>query len=140
MSPPLSRTLHPTLQVNANTGALSTSVLIDFEVGPRFYQLQVNLVDNGTKLPGPQTTSVTLNITILNVNDPPLLLSPNVTGVPENSPIGSTVYSLVSWDQDGHVVTHSIAGGNVNSGVRVCGVTSLCCNPVTLLWVIVLHC
>ncbi len=75
-------------------------------------------MDDGVTIPGPQTTSVTLNITIINVNDPPLMLSPNVTGVPENSIIGSTVFTVVSSDEDGHVVTHVIAGGNVNSGVR----------------------
>ena len=32
----------PAFQVNADTGALSTSVTINFETGPRFYQLQVN--------------------------------------------------------------------------------------------------
>jgi hypothetical protein len=103
--------------VNANTGALSTSVLISYETGPRSYQLQVNLVDNGTKLPGIQTTSVTLSITILNVNDPPLLVSPNTTGIPENSILGSTVYTFIASDEDGHAIAFAIVGGNNNTGV-----------------------
>ena len=83
---------------------------------------QVNLVDNGIKLPGIQTTSVTLSITVLNVNDPPLLVSSNLTGIPENSIIGSTVYTFVASDEDGHAIAFTIVGGNNNTGVRgACG-------------------
>ncbi len=107
----------PAFQLNPNTGELATSVLISYEPGPRSYQLQVDLVDNGVKLPGIQRTSVVLSITIVNVNDPPLLVTPNVTGVPENSAIGSTVHTMLASDEDGHTVAYSIVGGNNNTGV-----------------------
>ena len=107
----------PAFQINELTGALATLTLINFELGPRTYSLQVDLVDNGVKLPGIQRTSVVFNITIVNVNDPPLLYSSNLTIVPENSPIGSVVYRFVPMDEDNDTVTFTILSGNINTGV-----------------------
>ncbi len=105
----------PAFQLNPNTGELATSVLINFEPGPRSYQLQVDLVDNGVKLPGIQRTSVVLSITIVNVNDPPLFLSPNVTVVDERQAPGTIVYNVLTSDEDGDAVECFIVSGNANT-------------------------
>ena len=100
---------------------------LNFEVGPRYYELEVDVTDDNVS---PLTVHLVFNVTIINVNDPPLLVSPNVTGVPENSIIGSTVYTFLSSDEDGNRVTYSIVGGNLNTGVRGGGAGSAtwhCC-------------
>jgi hypothetical protein len=38
---------YPAFQVDADTGALATWVTIDYETGPRFYQLQVSMGGGG---------------------------------------------------------------------------------------------
>ena len=63
------------------------------------------------------TTRFVLNISVVNMNDPPLLTSPNVTGIPENSALGSTQYQFVSFDEDADVVNYTIIAGNNNTGV-----------------------
>ncbi len=75
---------------------------------------QIDVTDNNAS---PLTTSLIFNITIVDVNDPPLLSSPNVTSVPENSPLGSTSYQFRYVDDENHAVAYSIVGGNLNTGV-----------------------
>ena len=104
----------PAFQVDNVTGLLSTATLIDYEVGPRSYNLQIALQDNGTKVPGPQRVIVTVTVTVVDVDDPPLLTSANVTSVVENTPIGNVVYTFQSFDADGDNVTCYIIGGNFN--------------------------
>ena len=103
----------PAFQLHNVTGMLSTSVLVDYEPGPRFYGLQIALQDNGTKIPGPQRTIVTVNITVLDLNDPPLLTSPNVTSVENNVTVGTIFYRYDSFDEDGDTVTCGIISGQV---------------------------
>jgi hypothetical protein len=69
--------------------------------GPRNYSLRFNLTDDAVTVPGPNiSTIVTVNVTVVDVNDPPALRSANVTTVPENSALGTTVFSLVMVDED----------------------------------------
>ncbi len=107
----------PAFQINELTGALATLTLINFELGPRTYSLQVDLVDVSVKLPGIQRTSVVFNITIVNVNDPPLLYSPNVTYIPENKLPDEVVYRFVPMDEDNDTVSCFIVGNNNNTAV-----------------------
>ena len=86
-------------------------------MGPRSYNLQIALQDNGTRVPGPQRVIVSLTITIVNVNDPPLLVSSNTTTVPENSFLSAVVYTFVSFDEDNDTVSYAIIAGNLNTGV-----------------------
>jgi hypothetical protein len=89
---------------------------LNWEVGPRYYELEVDVTDDNAS---PLTVHLVFNVTIVNRNDPPLLVSPNTTGVPENSIIGSTVYTFIASDEDGDRIAYSIVGGNLNTGVRV---------------------
>ncbi len=101
-------------------------------------------MDDGTKLPGIQITSVVFNITILDVNDPPLFLSPNVTIVPEIQEPGTVVYTIQPFDADGDEVQCYIIGGNDNTAVMVNGSAapafaidpSASCNLTTASWLV----
>jgi hypothetical protein len=81
----------------------------------RFYALQVVLYDISTKAPGPQSTPVTFFITITDLNDPPELISPNVTVVDENSLYTDVVYTFQAYDEDGHSVTFTIDPSPLNN-------------------------
>ena len=91
--------------------------------GPKVYNLVLNITDNGVP---PLTTLFTIQVTITDVNDPPVLISTNETSVPlfsteslrlspltrcfcfaavpENSQISVTLFQMVAFDEDGHTV------------------------------------
>ncbi len=96
-------------------GGLAPTSMLNYELGPRRFTLLVDVTDNNPM--GPKTSRFPLNITIVNVNDPPLLYSSNLTIVPENSLIGSVVYRFVPMDEDNDTVTFTILSGNINTGV-----------------------
>lgn len=73
--------------------------MIDYETGPRYFDLMVNLSDNGTTLPGNQVTPVVIRVNILNANDPPWFLSPNFTSVLEYTRFGTPIMNVSYFDQ-----------------------------------------
>ena len=77
---------------------------LNFEVGPRYYELEVDVTDDNVS---PLTVHLVFNVTIINFNDPPLLVSPNVTGVTYR---GQSVWNV--WG-----AIHTINGGEVNAAI-----------------------
>ncbi len=53
---------------------------------------------------------------MVNINDPPLWVSANVTVVPEEQAVGTVVYTFVTSDEDNDTVSCFIVAGNVNTG------------------------
>jgi hypothetical protein len=94
---------------------VQTFTLVDYEAGPKQFDLRVDLVDEGTKPPVYQRTSIIFHITVLDANDPPEITSRNYTTVDENTPVGTIVYNTTFLDQDGDKVTCALGSGNVNT-------------------------
>ncbi len=124
-------------RVHPTTGGFIPRSYLSFEPGPRSYLLVLDVTDNSPL--GSLTSRFVFNVSIVNVNDPPLLMSPNVTGIPENSVIGSTQYTFVVFDEDRDGVTMTIVSGNLNTGVTPAvpafslGATSGLLLPLSLL-------
>lgn len=100
--------------INPATGQITVanSSVLNFEVNPVFV-LTVTAMDNGV----PALTSANGFVTI-NLTDQPE--TPVVTGatvnLPENSPAGTSVHTVVATDQDaGTTLTYSFASGNRNN-------------------------
>lgn len=100
--------------INAATGQITvlTPSALNFEVTPQFV-LTVTAMDNGVPALTSANGFVTINLTDAAEN-------PVVTGatvnLPENSPAGTSVHTVVATDQDaGTTLTYAFIGGNRNN-------------------------
>ncbi len=114
--------------INTATGQITVAnpAAVNFEVNPVF-QLTVTATDNGV----PPLTSpvgiVTINLTNLNENP---VVTPAMVMLPENSPVGTPVHTVVANDQDaGQTLTYAITGGNVNANGTIPNVFAI--DPAT---------
>ncbi len=114
--------------INAATGQITVAnpAAVNFETNPVFL-LNVTATDNGVP---PLTSSigvVTINLTDLNEN--PVVTAAAVT-IPENSPAGTPVTTVVAVDQDvGQTLTYAIIAGNVSANGSITNVFNI--DPVT---------
>jgi hypothetical protein len=67
-------------QVGLLSGDFSSATLINYETGPRYYEVRLNITDDGAPWNVSLTTTFLIFVDVIDVNDPPLLTSPNVTG------------------------------------------------------------
>ncbi len=102
--------------LNPTTGVLSVAGSLDYETLPS-YTLNVSVTDNGT--PTPATGTAVVEITVNNVNDPPVVL-PVTFSVPENSVLGTTVGSLTVTDPEtGQTHSFAIQSGNISDAFAI---------------------
>ncbi len=98
-------------QINSATGVITVKTLaaINFEVNPVF-NLVVAVSDG---VGAPVNSNVTINLT--NVQEAPVV-TPATVMLAENSPVGTSVHTVVASDDDvGQSLTYAITGGNVNN-------------------------
>ncbi|MEO1211196.1 MAG: cadherin domain-containing protein, partial [Cyanobacteria bacterium J06638_20] len=96
-------------QITVNTGAN-----LDAE-GLDFYQLTIEARD-----PGNNTDEVTATVTINDVNEAPVVTSPNTASINENSPDDALVIALQANDPDaGQTLSYSIIAGNENGAFDI---------------------
>lgn len=100
--------------INAVTGQITVAnpAAVDFEVNPVFV-LNVTATDNGAPSLVSPVGVVTINLT--NQQETPVVQAAMVL-LPENSPVGTLVHTVVATDQDaGQTLTYAITGGNTNN-------------------------
>ncbi len=100
--------------INAVTGQITVAnpAAVDFETNPVFV-LNVTATDNGAPSLVSPVGVVTINLT--NQQETPVVQSAMVL-LPENSPVGTLVHTVVATDQDaGQSLTYAITGGNTNN-------------------------
>ncbi|WP_343525506.1 cadherin domain-containing protein [Sphingomonas sp.] len=88
--------------IDSRTGALSFRSAPDYESGQHSYQVQVLASD------GSLATTQTLTVNVTDVDEPPVITSPNSVSVAENS---RTVMTVEARDPEGHALQYSITGG-----------------------------
>jgi VCBS repeat-containing protein len=96
--------------IDANTGVITTATsTLDFETMPLF-NLTVQVTDNGVPA---LSSSATVTINVLDLNEQPVILGPTVFNVAENRPVGHVVGQLNAFDPDlGQTLTWSLTGGD----------------------------
>ncbi|MCK5644718.1 MAG: cadherin domain-containing protein, partial [Gammaproteobacteria bacterium] len=98
--------------INPSTGELSFITAPDAEAPAdsdtnNIYEVQVTATDNGT----PALTAVQdISATIIDINDPPVIISSNIPGILENTTFVATV-SATDVDLPAQNITYSITGG-----------------------------
>ena len=103
--------------IGASSGVLSVanSTAIDFESTPVF-TLTVQVQDNGT---GNLTDQATVTVNLTDINEVPEINNQSFA-VPENSPNGQQVGTIVATDPDnGQSLTFSIVSGNTNNAFQI---------------------
>ncbi len=83
-------------QIDSNTGIVSLVGTLDFETAAK-HEIVVQIVDSGTP---PQGTTKTIDINVLNENEPAVLINSNFFAF-ENVTSGSLIGSLVAIDPEG---------------------------------------
>ncbi len=102
------------LCVGSAAGSVTLMRTLNFEVDPQFVMLNVTVKDSGS----PSLTVWQLvNLTVVNVNDAPVLASNATFNVSERTPLGSVVYNLAGFDEDTwDTLSYAIVSGNTNTG------------------------
>jgi|GEM_PF-1717846 len=101
--------------IDSSTGEITVakSARLDFETQPT-YNLRVAVTDSQGEI---RKATVTVNVT--NVNEPPVI-SPQSFMVPENSPNGTSVGTVVASDPNmADTLSYAITGGNVRQGFAI---------------------
>ena len=109
----LSGNTNNAVAINAATGAITVanSAMFNYEINPT-YTLVVKVQDNGT---GNLSSQAAITITLLNINEPPLL-GTQAFSLNENSSYGSNVGTILASDPDlGQTLTFTILSGNTNN-------------------------
>jgi len=101
--------------INELSGALTFKSSPDYENptdanSNNIYEVDVGVNDKKT------TTTLSMNVTVTDLNETPAILSPAVASVVENSTSGPTV---TSSDPEGDGVTYSISGGADNDAFAI---------------------
>ena len=100
--------------IDAATGELLPASVVNFEEQAEF-QVVVDVVDTSSVEPLVVNVSFVINVTLVDVNDPPLLASPSTIPYPENWPVGDAYTYVVASEEDvNDTVTYTIVGGNDN--------------------------
>ena len=103
--------------INAATGQLTVAnaAALNYESRTSF-SLVVRVADNGSPS---LSASATVTVSVTNVNEAPQLL-PQSFSLPESSPNGTTVGTVVASDPDaGQTFTWSIVSGNTNTAFAI---------------------
>ncbi|MFY0608287.1 MAG: cadherin domain-containing protein [Cyclobacteriaceae bacterium] len=104
-----------------NSGVLSVNNFdaIDFETNPVF-TLLVNVSDGSANV----SATITVNLTDVDedVNQAPQI-NPQTFSLDENSPVGTLVGTIESFDPDGDALTYTITAGNTNNTFAIDGTT-----------------
>ncbi|RYY39079.1 cadherin repeat domain-containing protein, partial [archaeon] len=90
------------------------------------YNLDITATDKGGL-----TCTARVDVTVLNVNDAPVMAAPPALSVAENSAVGTLVgASLTATDEDGDAIAWEIVGGNTGSMFRISTTGQLALNAV----------
>jgi hypothetical protein len=107
-------------------GNLRVASRLNFEAGPTSYTLLLRAIDTPRPLFYPSVTELNLTVTIVNVNEMPLLASEssfafNENTLPHNySTVGTIVHTVVAGDIDmGQTHYYTIASGNTGNAFVV---------------------
>lgn len=93
--------------INAGTGEITVANTGLLSSAPP-YALTVSVTDDGT---GTLTDTATVNVTVNEVNDAPVINN-QTFAVDENNANGSSVATVAATDADGHSLQYSITAGN----------------------------
>ncbi|MDR6149625.1 Ca2+-binding RTX toxin-like protein [Sphingomonas sp. SORGH_AS742] len=88
--------------IDSRTGLLSFRTAPDYDAGPHSYEVKVLASD------GSLATTQTLTVNVTDVDEAPVITSPNSATVAEN---GTTVMTIAARDPEGHALQYSITGG-----------------------------
>jgi hypothetical protein len=89
-----------TLETN---GTLKTAAIFDYETNASTYAIRVQAKDEHNA-----TVEGNFTVTLTDLNEPPLILSPNSVSVPENS---QQVMTLSASDPEGDTIRYFLSGG-----------------------------
>eukprot|EP00117_Sycon_ciliatum_P020511 scpid1016/ scgid18251/ Protocadherin Fat 4; FAT tumor suppressor homolog 4; Fat-like cadherin protein FAT-J len=97
--------------LNTATGVLRMAGTLDYDNGPKFYQLTVQAIDGGKPA---HYTTVIVNVQVENANDNiPLFTLPLYMGqITENLPAGQSIVTVLATEKDTNMFTYSIDNGN----------------------------
>jgi hypothetical protein len=103
--------------INSTTGVISTAQSIDYEArAQQRYQYQFTIqAASSTNATSTDTASVTITVLDVNDNRPVFGMSVYRTGIPENFPLGRTIYTITVTDADSGTnaqLSYSITSGN----------------------------
>ncbi|KAK9953695.1 hypothetical protein ABG768_017672 [Culter alburnus] len=85
--------------IDENTGDIHATKRLDREE-QGYYTLRAQAVDRGTNLPVEDESEFIVKVQDINDNEPKFLDGPYVSGVPEMSPLGTTVVQVTATDAD----------------------------------------
>lgn len=86
--------------MRGNSSNLLPLTPINFEAKP-FFRIAIQVLDYSPLYPQLQNTTTIVNVTLIDMNDPPELLPlPYIYNVSENVPVGSLVVMLPGFDED----------------------------------------
>ncbi|MFE8583487.1 cadherin domain-containing protein [Sphingomonas sp. NCPPB 2930] len=88
--------------IDSRTGVLSFRTAPDYDAGQHSYEVKVLASD------GSLATTQTLTVNVTDVDEAPVITSPNSASVAEN---GTTVMTIAARDPEGHALQYSITGG-----------------------------
>jgi len=110
--------------INAATGQITVNSVppINFELNPTF-QLTVQVTDTGA--PTALSSSATVTVNLLDLNEAPLFLQPTTFTISENRPVGQFVGDVNTSDPEGNTVTYSIVGGDPNAQFAINATTGV---------------
>ncbi len=101
--------------IDANTGAITVAAGLDYEQNPS-YSLTVEASD------GTLIGTATVDVTINDVNEAPEFdISEYYLYAPEDTPLGTIVYTAMATDDEGDVLTYSLLAGAGNFSVNSAG-------------------
>ncbi|CAD5111751.1 DgyrCDS1030 [Dimorphilus gyrociliatus] len=114
---------HFEITTSSNNGHVKIKSTIDPDGGspPSFYTLQVKVTD-GSSTPAALTSTATIQISILDINDnnPSFSPAPAPYNLPENTPAGTTIITLVATDDDfNSELTFSEGTGDTNDNFAI---------------------
>ncbi|XP_065805007.1 cadherin-7 [Labrus bergylta] len=85
--------------IDENTGDIHATKRLDREAQP-YYTLQAQAVDRITNIPVEPRSEFVVKVQDINDNEPKFLDGPYLAGVPEMSPLGTTVVQVAATDAD----------------------------------------
>eukprot|EP00795_Rhopilema_esculentum_P000635 gene635-10339_t len=101
--------------LNSSTGLITSRKMIDFELGPRQYNLVVYAIEKSSSVPMTVECEVQIDIQDVNDNAPVFTDAPKEITVKESQSVGSELYVFKTIDIDSgdfRVVKYSIIDGN----------------------------
>ena len=99
--------------IHPQTGVLfvNNTSLVNYESYSPDYKIAVEIaIANNSN-----TTSATFDVFLINLNDAPTIIKLQEFEVLENSPVGTSLGTVVAEDEDQDVLSYQIISGNINS-------------------------